>query len=1015
MIDSAVSHWSAALADAWGLDGMLEPLAGEFDLNIRVRATDGRRFVLKVMRASCAVELVALLTEAHVHLRSRDASVPAPALVPTRNGADWCLRPDADGAPRLLWLLEHLEGCEYAQVREHTGAQTLAVAAQLGAAVARLHGALADFTHDALARPLKWDLCAAHWIGAHLDEFADPARRTIVATILARYQRLGDALRAEPTVVLHNDLNDWNLLVVRDPHGALQLTGIIDFGDMLRGPAVAELAIAGAYLVLDHAHPERVLAALVAGYHRVSPLSGPQLDVIWPLLLTRLAVSVTNSALMHRARPDDAYVVVSERPAWAFLERASAMHESVVSARLRAECGLAASDAAERTVAWLHTARGTFAPVMSQSLASMPVGSLAVAAVAAPEDPTGMTFDEARVLGLAAGVGPVWVGGYAEPRAVYTAPAFRRGVHPIADRRSVHIGVDVFLPAGTPVQAPCDGVVEVVEYHDRSLDYGGMIVLRHVTPDGDTFWTLYGHLSRASAEGVTAGQRIAQGEAFAALGDVHENGGWDPHVHFQLLTTLDGMRGDWPGVADPDDLALWKALCPNPAALLNLADDVVAYLPLDESAVRAERDAHFASNLRLSYRAPCLLVRGWQHYVYDQWGRTYLDAYNNVPHVGHAHPRLRAVVHDQMGRLNSNTRYLHPAQLAFAESLLATVPSRFTHVFLVNSGSEANELALRLSRTRTGARDMITPDHGYHGNTTGAYDISAYKFDKPNGGGRPDWVQLVPVADTYRGAHRGPDAATQYAAYVDDAIARIHARGARVAGFIAETFPSVGGQIIPPVGYLQGVYARIRAAGGVCIADEVQTGLGRLGDFFWGFEQQQVEPDIVVLGKPLGNGHPMGAVLTTSDIAHAFDNGIEFFSTFGGSTVSCRVGTEVLRIVQDEGLQENARAVGDVLRSGLRDLQRAYPLVGDVRGMGLFIGVELVNNPDTRAPATAAASYVVNRLREERILIGTEGPDDNVLKIRPPLTVRAADVTWLVEVLGRVLGEWAHSARTTWR
>ena len=315
-------------------------------------------------------------------------------------------------------------------------------------------------------------------------------------------------------------------------------------------------------------------------------------------------------------------------------------------------------------------------------------------------------------------------------------------------------------------------------------------------------------------------------------------------------------------------------------------------------------------------------------------------------------------------------------------------------------------LQSRRARTRTGARDMVTPDHGYHGNTTGAYDISAYKFDKPNGGGRPDWVQLVPVADTYRGAHRGPDAAQQYAAHVDDAIARIHARGARVAGFIAETFPSVGGQIIPPVGYLQGVYARIRAAGGVCIADEVQTGLGRLGDFFWGFEQQQVEPDIVVLGKPLGNGHPMGAVLTTTEIAHAFDNGIEFFSTFGGSTVSCRVGTEVLRIVQDEGLQENARAVGNVLLSGLRELQRTQPLIGEVRGMGLFIGVELVNNPDTREPATAAASYVVNRLREERILIGTEGPDDNVLKIRPPLTVRAADVTWLVEVLGRVRGEW---------
>jgi 4-aminobutyrate aminotransferase-like enzyme len=271
-------------------------------------------------------------------------------------------------------------------------------------------------------------------------------------------------------------------------------------------------------------------------------------------------------------------------------------------------------------------------------------------------------------------------------------------------------------------------------------------------------------------------------------------------------------------------------------------------------------------------------------------------------------------------------------------------------------------------------------------------------------------VQLVPVADTYRGEHRGPDAAIAYASHVDDAIARIHARGAKVAGFIAETFPSVGGQIIPPAGYLRQVYARIRAAGGVCIADEVQTGLGRLGHHFYGFEQQAAEPDIIVLGKPLGNGHPLGAVITTAEVAKSFDNGIEFFSTFGGSTVSCRVGTEVLRIVKDQALQENARAMGDALLNGLRALQQQHPLIGDVRGIGLFVGVELVLDRETKTPATAAASYVVNRLREERILIGTEGPADNVLKIRPPLTVGAADIAWLVEVLGRVLSEWERPA-----
>ncbi len=422
--------------------------------------------------------------------------------------------------------------------------------------------------------------------------------------------------------------------------------------------------------------------------------------------------------------------------------------------------------------------------------------------------------------------------------------------------------------------------------------------------------------------------------------------------------------------------------------------------------LRDHRRAHFANNLRLSYREPCLFVRGWKHYLLDEWGRLYLDAYNNVPHVGHAHPRLQSVAADQLARLNTNTRYLHPALREFAEELLREAPPQLTHVFLVNSGSEANELALRLARAATGGRDMIVADHGYHGHTTGAYDLSAYKFNKPRGGGRPEWVQVVPVADTYRGAHRGDDAGERYAEYVDGAAQAIAARGGRLAGFIAETFPSVAGQIIPPVGYLEGVYARVRAAGGICIADEVQTGLGRLGEYYWAFEQQGALPDVVVLGKPLGNGHPMGAVLCTGDVARAFDNGIEFFSTFGGSTLSCRVGTEVLRIVREEGLQENARMVGASLLEGLRELQRAQPLIGDVRGMGLFVGVELVTDRESRAPATAAARHVVNRLREERILIGTEGPADNVLKIRPPLTIGREDVELIVATLGEVLGEW---------
>ena len=400
-----------------------------------------------------------------------------------------------------------------------------------------------------------------------------------------------------------------------------------------------------------------------------------------------------------------------------------------------------------------------------------------------------------------------------------------------------------------------------------------------------------------------------------------------------------------------------------------------------------------------------MLLRGWRHHLFDEMGRPYLDAYNNVPHVGHAHPRIRAVAADQLARLNSNTRYLHPAQTAFAEKLLSKLPAGLEVCFFVNSGSEANELALRLARAATGGRDIVTPDHGYHGNTTGAIDISAYKFNKPGGGGQAPWVHLVDVADDYRGRFRrgDRDCVTRYAALVDDAVAEVTQRGGRLAGFIAETFPSVAGQIIPPAGYLAAVYDRIRAQGGVCIADEVQTGLGRLGEYYFGFEQQQVLPDIVVMGKPIGNGHPLGVVVTTREIAARFAEGPEYFSTFGGSTLSCRIGKEVLDIVDDEGLQDNAWRMGDRMIAGLKALQARHAVIGDVRGIGLFVGVDLVRA--SRAPATDAADYVTNRLREMRILVGREGPADNVLKIRPPLTIESDDVDMILDRLDLCLTE----------
>ncbi len=999
-MNGLTDHWATALRSHWGLDARLTRLDGEYDLNFLVQATNGQDYILKVMRAVCEPGLVDLQIKTLDHLAATAPGLPFPKVISSLNGSELPRIADEQGQPRLAWLLEHLPGRCYADAKPKTEDLILKLGRVLGAT----DRVLEQFLHDSRQRAdFKWDLTQAGWIADRLDVVADPDRRAVLQEIVQDYAAISDRLGRLPKQAIHNDANDYNILVEGELSERRSVSGLIDLGDMCAAPRVCELAIAGAYVVLDHPKPERALAALVQGYHAANRLRPDEVDLIWPLLRMRLAVSVVNSTLMAAENADDPYVTISQAPAWRFLERTD-VNGGLMPARLRAACHLPVVDGAERIHAYLDDHRGHFAQMFEMDLSDTPMGSLSVENSTWPQNPFHMPLDEAARVGAEFGEG-YWLGYYNEPRLIYAEPGFRKGPWKASDRRTVHLAVDVFAPAGTVLHAPVSGRVEAVENRTAHLDYGGVVILHHETPEGDPFYTLYGHLDPEVCDRLSPGDPVAQGAAFARLGDASQNGGWAPHVHFQLALTTDGMQADWPGVGDPDEMDLWHAVCPNPAALLNLQDDKVLYRPTDKHAILQGRQAHFGGNLSLTYDDPVMLVRGWKHHLFDEWGRPYLDAYNNVPHVGHAHPRIQAVAADQLKRLNSNTRYLHPAQTAFADKVLSKLPDQFQVCYFVNSGTEANELALRLARAHTGAKGIVTPDHGYHGNTNAAVAISAYKFNKPGGVGQADWVELVEVADDYRGSFRrdDPDRATKFANFVDPAIAAQQEKEHGLAGFIAETFPSVGGQIIPSKGYLAAVYEKIRAAGGVCIADEVQTGVGRLGDYYFGFEHQAALPDIVVMGKPIGNGHPLGAVVTTRAIADSFDNGIEFFSTFGGSTLSCRIGKEVLDIVDDEGLQENARVMGARLSEGLRLLQDGFAQVGDVRGMGLFLGVELIN-PDG-SEGTEICAYVKNRMRDHRILIGSEGPKDNILKIRPPLTIEAEDVDMILWALRDVLSE----------
>jgi 4-aminobutyrate aminotransferase-like enzyme/Ser/Thr protein kinase RdoA (MazF antagonist) len=427
----------------------------------------------------------------------------------------------------------------------------------------------------------------------------------------------------------------------------------------------------------------------------------------------------------------------------------------------------------------------------------------------------------------------------------------------------------------------------------------------------------------------------------------------------------------------------------------------------DYSDLLQARQKNVGRNLSIGYNQKLKIVKGALQYLYDDKGRTFVDCVNNPSHVGHCHPVVVKKMQKQIATLNTNTRYLNDTILEYAEKLTATLPSSLSVCYFVNSGSEANDLAIRMSRHFTKQKDIIVLDHAYHGTSTVAMEMSPYKFDSKGGFGQMPWIHKAINPDLYRGPYKYGDAKAgeKYAADVQRIIEDLKKEDKSPAVFICETLLGVGGQIPLPENYLKTVYDYVRASGGVCIADEVQVGFGRVGDKFWGFELQDVVPDIVVLGKPIGNGHPLAAVIVTNEIADAFNNGMEYFNTFGGNPVSMSAGLAVLEVIQDEEMQQHALEVGNYLMDLLKGLMVKFPIISDVRGHGLFIGAEMVKDRITMEPAIPEIDIVVEKMKEKGYLLSTDGPLHNVLKIKPPMPFNKQNADEMVQFLEEILKE----------
>ncbi len=978
------------------------------DRNFHITLESSQEYVLKISAVSEEYETLDMQNCAMRHLAANIEGHSSPVVYKSRNGVEIERVEDKESNPHYVRLLSFLPGKVLSQVNPHASDMFV----DFGRFIGSISKAFISFDHSGAHREFRWDLKRASTvIRDYSKHTTDSNKQKLVSYFLELFETLVlppiDYLRSS---VIHNDANDNNI-IVSNPHDENRRSfGILDFGDMIHSCTINELAIAIAYAILGKADPISVAQEITSGYHSVFPISELELELLFPLICARLVTSVSISTYQKTLEPDNEYLVISEAPAWQVLSHLRNIPPRYFTYCLRSSVGLEPCPSSAEVKEWIANNSNKFASPIGKSLdesnsviVDLSVGSTDIASPLQLAD--FKTFSEMLSRKLTEADVAVGIGRYNEPRLVYTGDQYTSEGN---ETRTVHIAIDLIVNSGTPVYAVYDGVIHSFQDNDKPLDNGPTIIIEHKTaPDGPSFFVLYGHLSRDSLTGLEVGKVVKKGEQIASVGEYPENGGWPPHLHFQLIVDMMGLTGDFFGVAPPSKRDIWLSICPDPNLILQIPESIFPEPDMSKKEIMEIRHEHICSSLEVSYSKPLNIVRGFMQYLYDEDGRQYLDVRNNVPQVGHSNPYVVDALSKQAAVLNTNTRYLHENLSKYAQRLSSKMPGNLKVCFFVNSGSEANELALRLAIAHTKQQDFIVIDGAYHGNTKNLVDISPYKHNSPGGKGAPSHVHTVRMPDPFRGDHKhsDSDAGKKYAEDVGKAIQEIEKQNKGVCAFICEPLMGCGGQIIFPDGYLKESFKQVREAGGVCIADEVQIGFGRVGTHFWGFETQDVIPDIVTMGKPIGNGHPIGAVITTPEIAESFNTGMEFSSTTGGNTVSCAVGMAVLDVIENQELQQHALEVGNYLLSRLRVLKDRYKIIGDVRGIGLYIGVELVRDQQSLEPADEETKYVVERLKDMGILVSLDGPLNNVLKIKPPLVFTKENADTLVEALDQVLIE----------
>ena len=870
---------------------------------------------------------------------------------------------------------------------------------ELGLESAKLILKLKKINSNYLREDFDWDLSNYLWIDKFYKKIdIGKKRQLIIENLLLNFKKKQSEYDGLRKNLIHNDLNDNNIIVsenLKTPN----IVGFIDFGDCIKSQLINELAVTCTYGIIDSMNLLESACEIIKGFNSEIKISEIETEFLYELILLRISISILKSSLNEKYNPGNKYLQVSKDDMLLIFDKWADINQELATYFFRNACGFTPTPHEKNFKKLIGKKKSSInilfnknetnklenldLSVSSKWLSSDLINDISSFEKKINQKPFSTFF-----------------GGYLETRAVYDSSDYEVLTERGFENRTTHLGIDFWVNEKTSINSIEDGIIKIITNDKTSKGYGGLIIIEH-NLGSLKFYSLYGHLTDQKKSKLKVGDFVEKGEKIAEIGSVKENGGWSPHLHFQIMLTLLDYKNDFPGVCLESEKKVWSSICPNPNLILNF--DVNINTKFDEDELKISRKKYLPRNLKLSYNSPIYIVRGFNQYLYSNKGKKYLDTVNNIAHVGHQNINVLKAAKDQIGVLNTNTRYLHDEIISLSKNLASKFPKKLSKIYLVNSGSEANELAIRISNVNRNCENFIVMQGGYHGNTNKTIEVSNYKYNSKGGSGKASNVFEIPMPDEFRGKYRGKGAGKKYFIEFEKIISKAKKANKKISAMIVEPIISCGGQIELPEKFLKKCKKILNRENILLIVDEVQTGFGRVGEKFWGFQLHDVIPDIVTLGKPMGNGHPIGAVVCTAEISKKFDNGLEFFSSFGGNPVSCRIANEVIREIDSRNLQKNALKTGKFLVSELKKLAKKYSIIGNVRGRGLFIGLELVDQ--NLIPEMDKAIYLVNRMKELGVLMSNDGLDKNVIKIKPPIIFSIDDSKRLIMLLDKVMAE----------